>query len=276
VIPSQIEAPRLITAEAGARSAGLRALRNGCLWVLRCLLLAWFTTAMAQSRLTLANGEWPPYLSQKLPHDGSLSRVVTEAFETQGVKVDYRFYPWRRAYVEAQQGAVDGTLLWTSTPERQTDFLFSDPVYLTEDVMFYRRTNPLHWQQLSDLHGLVLGGAIGYTYGGEFDRLERQKVLHVERIANEEINFEKLLLGRIAAFPMDREVGRYIIAHNPHHLADHVDYDPRVILSAPLYLLLSRKDAASPELMRKFNAGLAELKRAGRIDQYVAEGRTAP
>lgn len=228
----------------------------------------------AESRVVLSNGEWPPYLSERLPYYGSLSRVVTEAFESQGIKVDYRFYPWRRAYVEAQQGVVQGSLLWTATPERKAEFLYSDPVYTTEDVLFYRKARPVHWQQLSDLSGFILGGAIGYTYGEEFGRLEDKGVLHVERIANEEMNFEKLLLGRVTAFPMDREVGRYMIAHSPHNLADQVDFDPRVIMSAPLHLIITRKDPSGPEVLRKFNAGLAQLQQAGKIDEYVAEGRS--
>ena len=231
--------------------------------------------AAAPTVVTLANGEWPPYLSESMPYYGSLSRVVTEAFGRQGIETSYRFFPWRRAYVEAEQGVVQGSLLWTSTPERQQDFLLSDPVYVTEDVFFYRKSRPVHWTQLSDLHGIVLGGVIGYNYGDEFARLESQGVLQVERIANEEINFEKLMLGRITAFPMDREVGRYIIAHHPHNLTGQVDFDPKVVLSAPLYLLIRKQDPQAAELIRRFNAGLAEIRREGRIDQYVAEGREA-
>ena len=226
-----------------------------------------------RAQITLANGEWPPYLSEKLPYYGGLSRVVTEAFASQGIRVDYRFYPWRRAFVEAEQGAVDGSVLWTSTPERQASFLFSDPVFTTEDVLFFRKAQPVHWQHLSDLAGIVLGGTIGYTYGDEFGRLEREGVLHVERIANEEINFQKLLIGRIGAFPMDREVGTYMLSHSPHNLGEQIDFDPKVILSAPLYLIVSKNTPDGPELIRRFNTGLAELKRGGRVDQYIAEAR---
>jgi polar amino acid transport system substrate-binding protein len=244
--------------------------------VLLAAVLLLPAATMAQTRITLANGEWPPYLSEHLPGYGSLSRVVSEAFASQGIHVDYRFYPWRRAYVEANDGHVDGTLVWTRTPEREADFLLSDPVSNTEDVFFYNKKNPLQWQQLSDLGPVMLGGTIGYTYGDPFQDMESKGLLHVQRISDEQMNFSKLMLGHIYAFPMDREVGIYLLNHSPRELYKQIDYAPKVLFSAPLYVLIPKKNPNAAELVRRFNLGLAQLRKSGKVDQYIKEGRDAP
>ena len=64
-----------------------------------CLLIVLLLTSYlaVAEKITLANGEWAPYLSENLKHYGYISRIVKEAFEEEGYEVEYVFLPWKRS-----------------------------------------------------------------------------------------------------------------------------------------------------------------------------------
>lgn len=224
--------------------------------------------------VTFTTGEYPPYLSEGLPHGGSAARIVTEALAAEGIRVHYQFFPWKRAYEEAREGRFAGSVMWLKNSEREKDFLYSDPVVITRSVLFYAKAAPVHWNRLSDLAGLHLGGAQGYFYGDEWARLEKSGVLQVDRVAVDPINIAKLAKGRIQAVPLEIEVGLYTI-HQMPGMAPLLDYDPKTLLEAPMYLLVSKNWAGGAALLGRFNAGLAQLRAAGLTERYVLEGRDA-
>ena len=65
--------------------------------IMLCCLLTGAPLAVAEETIRITNGEWPPYMSKKLKHYGLASRITTEAFASQGVKVEYGFFPWARS-----------------------------------------------------------------------------------------------------------------------------------------------------------------------------------
>ena len=85
----------------------------------------------AGETITLSTNEWPPFLSEKMPHNGVAARIVEEAFSAAGLSVTYVFLPWKRAYNDALSGAVDGSIVWSKTAEREKEMYFSDPVIET-------------------------------------------------------------------------------------------------------------------------------------------------
>jgi polar amino acid transport system substrate-binding protein len=227
------------------------------------------------TEVAFTTGEYPPYLSRDLPHGGSAARIVEDALAAQGVHVHYQFFPWQRAYEEAREGSrFAGSVMWLKTPAREKDFLYSDPVVVTRSVLFYAKSAPVRWNTLGDLAGLRLGGAQGYFYGEEWARLEQSGVLHVDRVAVDDTNIAKLAKGHIQAVPLELEVGLYTINRMPG-MAEQLGYDPKTILEAPMYLLVSRNWPGGAELIRRFNAGLAQLRSNGVPDRYIMEGRKA-
>jgi len=60
------------------------------------LLFALFcvaTQVLAGETIRLANGEWVPYQSKSLKHCGAVSRIVTKAFASEGITVEYEYFP---------------------------------------------------------------------------------------------------------------------------------------------------------------------------------------
>ncbi len=227
-----------------------------------------------QSTIRLANGEWEPYQSENLKYRGVASRIVTEAFALGGVRVEYDFFPWARSLELAELGEWDGTFLWFDTAERRKLFYVSDPLVDIQYVFFHLKSYSFDWKSIEDLKGIYIGATIKYDYGETFQQAEAEGRIKVERAPNDEINFNKLFLGRIQIFPNDLDAGYEILNRqfSPEQ-ARQFTYHKIPIRSAPHHLLLSKKVASNQAMMDIFNRGLSQLKSSGKLDQYLAESR---
>ncbi len=226
--------------------------------------MAWAET------ITLSNGEWLPYLSESLPHNGAVSRIVSEAFALEGVTVHYVFRPWQRAYAEAQRGVVNGSVVWSlggDNSERVRDFLFSDPVLEAQSVFFIRKGTSFRWTRDEELAGLRIGGVAGYDY-----RFEGLPGIRVDRAPTEELNLRKLLAGRVDIVPASLDVGLYILRtrFKPEDAAGIVVAPGRYNITQ-YRLIMRRADKANAGYIERFNRGLRKLKDSGKYDQYMAD-----
>ncbi|MCP4355461.1 MAG: amino acid ABC transporter substrate-binding protein, partial [Proteobacteria bacterium] len=66
------------------------------------------------------------FTSQKLKKFGVYSDIVSKAFALEGIKVEYKFFPWARSYYTVKIGTMDGSLTWAPTEEKKRDVIFSD------------------------------------------------------------------------------------------------------------------------------------------------------
>jgi polar amino acid transport system substrate-binding protein len=231
-------------------------------------------SAQAQPVVKITNGDWPPYLGERLKYNGLASRIITEAFKQEGIQVNYGFFPWSRSLMLAKEGSWDGAAVWLKNPEREQDFYLSDPVVESKYVFFHLKGKSFDWKTVDDLRGLKIGGTASYDYGKAFQDAEAQKTIYVERTTSDELNLRKLIAGRIDIFPVDIEVGYGLAkaALTPEEVAQLTSH-PTPLRVDPLYLLLSRKSDKNAELVKVFNRGLATLKSSGKVDQFIAEAR---
>lgn len=232
--------------------------------------------AAPRLKITLSNQEWPPYMGQELPYDGILSRLVKEAFARGGVDVTYRYYPNNRTLQSARNGQVDGSFGWAPTAERKRDLLYTVPVLSARMVFFQRKDHRLNWSQWSDLKGAHVGVTVGNYYSDDFDAQVKNGSLFVDSAPDDMINLRKLLAGRIDLFPIDLEVGKYLIAH---HLSPAqgalLEPQSKTFWAAPLHVVIWRKHARGPELVDRFNRGLKALQDSGDFDRLLQETREA-
>lgn len=226
--------------------------------------LAWAET------ITLSNGEWLPYLSETLPHNGPISRIVKEAFALEGIEVRYVFRPWPRAYAEAQRGLVNGSVVWSigeESSERAREFLASDTVLESRIVFFYRKGYQFHWTKDEDLVGMRIGGVAGYEY-----RFEGMQGIRLDRAPTEELNMRKLVAGRVDLVPTNLDVGRYILrTHFKPEEAAGISVAPGSYSATQYRLIMRRADSANAGYIERFNRGLRKLKQSGKYEQYMAE-----
>ena len=101
------------------------------------LLLIFSGKIVALEDVRLTIGDWPPFMIEDAVDYGPIPSLVKSAFKTQNIAVTFGWFPWKRSYESARVGLWDGTLGWTSTPERRDLFLFSEPVIKLDTVVFH-------------------------------------------------------------------------------------------------------------------------------------------
>lgn len=220
----------------------------------------------------LANGEWPPYTGQHLPGHGCDSQVVTEAFALEGIQVTYEFLPWARGLLLSQNGVVDGAVEWAGTPEqRKTHHVSSEALSRQQWVFFQRKDAPIPWERLDDIRDRTIGVTIGYAYSDVFAELKKQRPAMFREASSDVLNLRKLLGGRIDLFPLERVVGRYLIAREltPEE-QEALTTDGRTLTELTPHLLLSHAIAANEQRMTRFDRGLLKLRANGRYQELMA------
>jgi len=236
------------------------------------LVMSLWTTALAAEDLkpvSISVGDWPPFFVEEEPGQGSVARLVRDVFREQGYDVSFHFLPWKRAYREAAIGKRDATAIWMHKEEREKDFIYSDAVMKEQFVLFHRKDQPIEWNSLDDLSDLKLGASIGYSYGPDFDDAVESGLLSVERESSTELNFRKLLFGRIDAFPEEINVGYYILRRETDPTeAEAITHHPKSILENESFLLFPRNDPDTAVLLKEFNEGLRKFRASGRYNDY--------
>jgi polar amino acid transport system substrate-binding protein len=239
--------------------------------LLCCLLLS--CNLQAQESYRITTGEWPPYLSENLPHNGFMARIITESFALEDITVQWQFFPWPRAMVYARSGKAEATAIWRFSEKRNLRFLYSDPIIESGNVFFHLKKRPFDWQTLDDLKGLTIGSTSSYLYGEAFEAAVQKGIFTKQTIPSEESNFKKLLRGKIDLLPSNKFTGNHILKFkfSPKQAAK-ITYHPKFIEPQPLHLLFSRMSGNSKYFAARFNAGLEKLKLSGKFDEYLQSG----
>jgi polar amino acid transport system substrate-binding protein len=241
--------------------------------ILFCLLAS-MQIASAGETIQITTGEFTPWTSDSLKHGGFSNHVITEAFKLEGYAVNFTFYPWKRVYEAARAGdRFQASAWWYSSEERARDFYYSDPLLIDSMVFFHLKNNPVpDWKTLDDFKGRRIGATAGYTYTPEFWDAAKSGRLDIQEASTDELNFKKLLKGRIDMFPTSDLVGQKLLKEKfEPEQAGKVTFNPQPLMSSPGHLLFSRKSAASKELVVIFNRGLAKLRESGKYDQFWAD-----
>ncbi len=239
-----------------------------------CIFSISLNSMAASPIVTIAVGEWPPYVSSDLKYYGLAPRIVSEAFALENVSVKYVFYPWKRAYILAKTGECDATLLWIKTPEREKDFYFSDVVVKGTAVFFHLKSYPFKWKNVEDLQNIRIGGLLSASYPWFEDSKQAGKNVYMDLVEREEQNFKKLLAKRIQIFSLDINTG-YSVLHK-HFTPEEISlitYHPQPIETWGYRLMFSKKLNENPHLLSAFNQGLKRLKSSGLYERLLTESQ---
>lgn len=245
--------------------------------VVLAALLCLAGPARARDTVCLTNGEWPPYLSEHLPHHGFASHVVSRAFELAGLQVEYGFYPWRRSYDYARDALNrdgkrwDGTIVWIYADDRAPLFHYSDPVVIDSSHLFHLKSHPIEWKHISDLKGKTMGGTLHTNYT-VLEQAEKDGILRIERTSGYGSLLGRLMEQRVDAIPMVKQVGLYYIRTLLSE-ADQkrVDYSPKPFETRKYHLIVSKTLEDGEEVIRQFNLGLKKLKKSGEYARMLRD-----
>jgi polar amino acid transport system substrate-binding protein len=237
-----------------------------------CLLLCLNTQAAERQELSISVGDWPPYLSADLKHNGVIAHLISDLFADEGYHVSFRFQPWPRAYAATASGRFAATGVWMYKNEREADFLYSAPILDEQFVFFHLKSLPFDWRSFYDLTGMTIGGGLGHSYGAKFDAFLDTGKVRMERVPSDMQNFEKLLKNRVVLYPQEINVG-YAALHNHFTPADiaKVTHHRKPLLNNYSYLLFPRQLEGSQALRDRFNQRLQQYRGSGRYQQYFRD-----
>ena len=236
-----------------------------------CILIVLFFSASvaAETTIRITNGEWEPYMSEFSPHYGFASHVVSEAFKLEGIKIIWRFYPWKRSFIAARKGADwDASCCWWPSKEIGKDFFISEPVSKSSVVFFHLKGYKFDWQSMDDLTELKIGGTFEYEYSPDFMTAMTEKKIFVDLVPSDELNYRKLLGGRIDLFPNDPVVGYSQIRNSfSSETVKRFTHHPKELQSTTLNLIISKRCKNGRQLLETFNTGLKKLRTSGQYER---------
>ena len=242
-------------------------------WVCIILLIS-ASIGICEESVQMGIAEWAPLISKDYKHNGVVTRIVTEAFALEGVSVINEWAPWKRAYHNVENEIFDLSPGLTKTPEREKQVNFSDPIFETFQVFFHLKSFPFQWQSIEDLKGIRIGACLGYYYGEEFMRAEKEGIIKVEYVPRDKQNIMKLLKNRIQIFPLNILTGYDLIQKNttPDAFALITHHSKKLAPPSPAHVIFA-KNARNVRMMQLFNKGLKRLKETGKYDLYWKESR---
>jgi polar amino acid transport system substrate-binding protein len=212
----------------------------------------------------LSSGEWRPYLSKDLPHYGMGSYFVNKAFEEEGYKVKYLFYPWKRSIELAKNGeeGLDGSLLWSSNEERRKVFYFSDPVLKQNRYLYHRKDQKFEWDGLQSLSQTELVLMNGYAYGDTFEKARKEGVFKKIFITKSEEQALKMIYAKRAeATILLRKIfSNHVKKAFPKKEQREVFTFHPVPLDISVFYVILHKGKRGKELQAIFNRGLKKIK----------------
>lgn len=240
---------------------------------LSVFLLALFLAPVSEAQtvpVRIAVGEWAPYFSKEAEGYGTYAQVVTRAFELEGLQVEYGFFPWKRAFLETQEGRWPVSAGWGKTADRAPYFHFCDPVLIQREQFFYSTDHPIDAESWKDFVGLSLGIIEGAALGDELDRLVSDGDVAIFRQSTLEDLMQMLAVGRVDLVMGNENVARDAISRaippqdrSKFVALDSIDvqWDYRVIVSKMV------EDGAM--LCERFNRGLKALQDSGEYDRLL-------
>lgn len=250
-----------------------------------CLLVPGSARANGPSappdEIKLVTLNWPPYTGGNLPDYGITSHLVGIALDKVSLDHSVSFYPWRRALLSIlRDQQFDGIYPLYHTPEREQQFLLSDPIGTSPLGFIHLRSLSLNWRSYSDLSGFTIGFVLGYAYEPQLRSLLESKRLDSIGAPDDETLIKQLVAGHIEVAVMDHNVARHILNSNPdlRPATNLITFNAQLIVEHTLHVGFPPSPRGHV-LQQAFNDGLRQAQCFGNecsLEQSVDEPVSLP
>lgn len=223
-----------------------------------------FDTPAPARPVTLATGDWAPFVGPDLSGGGPVALVVSESLRRAGYEPIIETASWPLTLERVDRGDAIGAFPFIATESRRDEYLVSDNIVEFEYVLFYHRDAFPDGPEITDagdLADLRIGRAEGYEV---WDDLDEAVETFVDFQTSEEA-FRALAAGDIDLLPEGLLPGRAILqtdtvsaSADSFGVLERND-DPLLGATESLHVLLPRTDE-SAELLPKLNGALAAVK----------------
>lgn len=251
-------------------------MRKKSLTIYSFLLLFFFLLAargFASESIVIATGEYSPFTSRDAYKGGFINHIIAEAFQDQGVDVQFTYLPWKRALEMTRRGKYIAISYFACNEERKKDFICSETLREGKYEFVTLKDHPMSdWEKLEDFKGIRMGATRGYTYTKEFYKAGEDGVFILDVVTNDETNFKKLFGGRIEFFPIGK-VTAYTLLRSKFKPGsiDKIKFLPKPLTVLYETLLFSKTHPDAEKFVQLFNAGVRKIKKEGKLDQYYQD-----
>jgi polar amino acid transport system substrate-binding protein len=234
---------------------------------IRSVILFWLialqVSSLAAEDVTLGSGFWAILSDAGLPDQGSMTKLVKDAYASVGVSMTRVEMPWARvlASINATPAAIDGGYPFGKTAAREATFLFSDPVGSATRYIYFNTDKPFDWESVEDMKGLRIGIVRGTAFGAYHEQLNARikadpEFATIDPAKDDLANFRKLAAGRIDICFCDENQARHAIAQLPAADGAKIRAAAKPIMDTQPLFVLFRKDERGKRLRDLLNAGL--------------------
>ncbi len=197
---------------------------------------------------------------------GIAVEIVTKIMNGLGHSVSIEVLPWARALKMVKHGRADAIFTIFKNAERELFLDYSSEILIPQMVAFFvRKDSPFVYEgNLGSLEQHKIGVVSTISYGQKFDSL--RPALNIERTASLELNFKKLMFGRIEL--VISNVYSANIAMNKLNIQDKIKRLEPPVESVPSFIAFSKMKKLT-KLQKNFDRKLIELKKSGAYDQII-------
>jgi len=227
------------------------------------------TTILFGQTLTISTGEWQPWVSETLRKDGVAIDIVKTIFKSQSIDTEISFYPWKRSFDLAKKGKFDASAIWFKTEEREKDFLYSNPIFSTQNVIIYKKGKKIKFSNFDDLKTYKIALTRSYSYGKMIDSMIDEKSIKIKWVNNDILALKQLeKRDNFDIFICAKSVAKSLITDNFKDGSIFI-FHPKPIAETPLYLIVSKKVKDAQNIIDSFNKGLIELQKKGLVTKMI-------
>ena len=229
------------------------------------------TPILWADELVIAADPWCPYVCEPgSAKPGFMVEIAKTVFAKAGHSVLYKTEPWARAIKNSRDGKNNGA--FGAFISDAPDHIFSDEALGTSTTaVFVKKGSTWKYTGAASLENVSLGVIRGYSYGEEIDNYVKKHEGNSKRVQLSntlDSLVQKLVRGRIGAFPDDRMVVGWYLKQN--NLNGKLQEAGVAIEAEGVHIAFSPKLASSKKYIKILSTGVKTIRKSGELSKILA------
>lgn len=219
------------------------------------------SSANAENISIVAENDWYPYSADRGGKaDGFAVDVVSAAFKSMGVDVNFKVMPYARGLDETKKGTELAVFNTTKTTNNENDYLWpKNSLFSAAIVLYAPASSNESGLSVKDVEGKTVGITNGYEYGTAFDT---NKNIKKDAAVDDKTMMRKLAAGRTQYGAIYEKVAKVVISENKGDLEGKVK-QVGVITSDNLFVAFSKSHKDGAKYRDLLDKGLEKIRASG-------------
>lgn len=230
------------------------------------LLLPTSTWADNNKIIIAAEDAWAPFANPN--GTGMAHEIITAAFATQNVDVEFYVFPYARVLHYLDTGTyIAGFNVPIDKITEQKYLLGSTPLYEAYSAYYYNTDKPLIAVDRETFSGESVGVVRGFGYGQHHIDLVSEQYIYAQPTSSDEVNVKRLILGRLDSALIFVKVANLL--KRQHKLPDEIEL-AFINEGTDIYLAFSKLHPQSQHYQVIFEKGLFAIIANGERERITS------